>query len=425
MARKLGPLLIGALVASLALGGTSPTPAGAQDPDGVPVHLVHGSPDAASGEHPSLEVSIDGDVVATLEYGTPVDLVVAPGSRTFSVEASGGLLPVPVPIPETGAELSAGNGYTVVVSGDGTFLDLATEILVFENDLSSIATGVGRFTFNHAHFSLGALGDVSVDFGEAGSLEGISYGEGGTIELPEARYDAEVDIAGLVQEAAEIPIVGGVHIIATLIQGPDEPVVGADQDVEVLFLVQELPAPDTDVQAFCSVLLELSGLGDELFAALDTIGTADQLGQEEWRALFGRVDELLAQGDATRDLTVDDAWQEITAQLRMVRAAFALVDYDLTSEDGQQVAAEIQAALAEGGDDDGEDPALAALTEYVVSTCFAAATPPPAEEEPPAPAPAAEQSTLPRTGGPAALALGAGVLALAGLVSRSLLRRAA
>lgn len=158
-----------------------------------------------------------------------------------------------------------------------------------------------------------------------------------------------------------------------------------------------LPDADPAVAAFCAAIPQLPVLGDELIATLAALPEDDgSMSQDEWaeaedwdalgaelETLVGTIEGLLGEGDTSRPDYLAESWAAATAPLRQVRDALQAVDFDLSTESGRMIAGQMRDQATAQGDGEGEDPAIAALTEWFLANCLP-------EDPPPASAPAAQ-----------------------------------
>jgi hypothetical protein len=129
------------------------------------LRVLHGSPDVGA-----VDVRLNaagGKAIATsLTYGRVSTYdAIAPGAYAVAILPAGGSTPT---LTCTGAALSAGKNYTVVIGGSvgkgiGTSIGLQCELFAEP----TFATGSGDFTFSlhHASPAAAALGDSTVSFG--------------------------------------------------------------------------------------------------------------------------------------------------------------------------------------------------------------------------------------------------------------------
>lgn len=162
-------------------------------------------------------------------------------------------------------------------------------------------------------------------------------------------------------------------------------------------LGEAVPA-DPEVEAFCAAIPQLPALGEQLIETLAGLPEDDgSMSQDEWAAaedwaalatelegLVGQIEDLLAAGDTSRPDDLADEWASATAPLRQLRDALQAVDYDLSTESGRMIAGQLREQAVGAGEGEGEDPAVAALTQWFLANCLTEDTDDAEDTAPPA-----------------------------------------
>lgn len=392
------------------MGASLAAPASSQDADVFTIDPNQGVPGDL------VQASVDPDAVADACYTEPDQVQGADGplaTAGAAFTAAGG----EYPLGSNEATAAGVLGIILTVLGTDanraadvermlenffvlTFVDIGSMEPVGDRSNFDAATGEGQIVVPDLAPGLWAIAATCV-FPATDDPEAIEAAilaaRDVLLAYPELQVDGVLDPTTILLTLLGLANPGLGDVVGEAVLTAALPLVAAPQArwVQPFTIPADLPAADPAVEAFCAAIPQLPALGEQLIETLAGLPEDDgSMSQDEWAAaedwaalatelegLVGQIEDLLAAGDTSRPDDLADEWASATAPLRQLRDALQAVDYDLSTESGRMIAGQLREQAVGAGEGAGEDPAVAALTEWFLANCMPSDTPaaPPAQ----------------------------------------------